>query len=353
MTDVGFSSSAAGAAQVAATPVARPPAHTDSSASSAAAARNIADSVALSVEALQASAVKAPEKAGNQNVQTADKSSAETVQQLASRVEVSLNKMSADVGSLMRMFGLSSEEASAVQQQFVTRVAEKVGAPPEASIGMRAFVPFYSGDPQVLEAKDINVQVTASGQDFASSVDFGTIGLVTPEQALANTFAVAPPPMFTTPTGSPVTVTEGSSGVVLDSNGAGTRELGAVISGQANGVHGDGQRSPIEEQRRREALGIATQDPAEKRFGEAEDAVDANRDGVADQTDSGMQSLIAVKTGSAAPTVEGGTIRVAFDAIIPLDQKHDPANMFVSDQATKPSTNRVTEPSANGFDVKA
>ncbi|OFX13729.1 MAG: hypothetical protein A2516_02655 [Alphaproteobacteria bacterium RIFOXYD12_FULL_60_8] len=365
MTDIGFSSSAAGAAYVAASSAARPQAQVDIANSTAVAARNIADNVALSAEALMSTAVMAAEQSGDQGAKSLKSSpesqsaqqASESVANLAQRIEVGLNKMSADVNSLMRMFGLSGQEASEVQQKFVDRVSEKIGQPPEASLGMRAYVP-YVGGTQVLEAQKINIDITMAESNFSVQVDFQSMDVVPTQTALSNAFATSPAPMFTTPEGNSVVVSEGSAGVVLDANGQGTREIASVLTGRTQafnreGASQDGTRTPLEEQRRREALGIPSTTPAEKQLGGAGNAIDANQDGVADQTDSGFQSLIAVRTGSAVPTVEGGTLRVAFDAIIPLEQRHDPVNVYVADQATRPSSNRVTEVPAHGFDVKA
>lgn len=381
MTDIGFSSSAAGTVAVQASGAAKPQTpQIDAAAAqnNAAAARNIADSVVLSSGALQKATAVSPadrsqqsntKAVGQGNQDQAQQSSAAKAQksagpdadrqQLSQRIEQALGSITGDVNTLMRIFGLNSEESAEVQKKFSHKIAEKVGEPPEASIGMRAAVPYYHG-PLSLEVRDIqvNIQTLPSGErDF--SVDFGSIAVNTPDQAAANTYAGRPTHIYTTPEGLNVSVQPDSNGVIIDTNGEGTREVASVLTGSTRSVAGQqtdagqAEQAAIEGRQRpgfdpqAEAAGT---DVARDRFGAAESA-DRNKDGTADQQDAGFESLLVVRSGTASPTAEAGFVRVQFDSVMPMNERYDNATLLAAQEATAPAPNRVVEPSADGYDV--
>lgn len=194
MSDVDVSTSAGGAAVVSAVApsVVRVQAAVEAAPSAPSASARGSDTVDLSnlatiqsvrtiapVDISQSGSRQSPLRSGDSTTrQLADMQANRSAQPIS----VAVGTLMEDMGRLFRAFNIKGDEAAEVTKQFVTEVADKVGEPPKASLGMRVGVANWRANPGLavsgaqirIDTAQGKVNVTVNDVEIATQKEFAS-----------------------------------------------------------------------------------------------------------------------------------------------------------------------------------
>lgn len=230
-------------------------------------------------------------------------------------VHAAVASLGHDLGTLVRSLGGSDEQAARVERQFAGKVADELGDPPRARLdderagasNWRGLEVWATGIEVVLDQDGGQVSVTYAGIGVGGRPDF--LATAYPPTAAGR----VDPPQLVDPAGRPADARTAARGVLIDLQGGGTPPL---PSSAPRAAHRDDGAPPLQDSGYR---GPFTGRSEGGQTFTLPPPMDGNRDGAADDKDTGFRSLLILRTGaSTAPLAEAGLVRVKLDAVVPL-----------------------------------